>query len=75
MSMKQFYMSMIQKGMMTENESLIREYEEKLQEELRKEYVKKTKPIKAQTMPWIYIIQVLTSFSYSIFYSHYHHWG
>lgn len=45
MSMKQFYMSMIQKGMMTENESLIREYEEKLQEELRKEYVRKTKEL------------------------------
>ena len=40
MSMKQFYMSMI-----NENESLIREYEEKLQEELRKEYVKKTKEL------------------------------
>ena len=45
MSMKQFYMSMIKKGMMTENESLIREYEEKLQEELRKEYVQKTKEL------------------------------
>ena len=45
MSMKQFYMSMIQNAMMTENESLIREYEEKLQEELRKEYVRKTKEL------------------------------
>ena len=45
MSIQQFYMSMIQKGMMTENESLSREYEEKLQEELRKEYVRKTKEL------------------------------
>ena len=45
MSLKQFYMSMIKEGMMTENESLIREYEEKLQEELRKEYVQKTKEL------------------------------
>ena len=45
MSMKQFYMSMIKEGMVTENESLIREYEEKLQEELRKEYVRKTKEL------------------------------
>ena len=45
MSLKQFYMSMIKKGMMTENESLIREYEEKLQEELRKEYIQKTKEL------------------------------
>ena len=45
MSMKQFYMSMIKEGMVTENERLIREYEEKLQEELRKEYVQKTKEL------------------------------
>ena len=45
MSMKQFYMNMIKEGMVTENESLVREYEEKLQEELRKEYVRKTKEL------------------------------
>ena len=49
MSMKDFYMSKINEGIMTQDDNMIREYELALLELTRKEYDEKTKQVKTKT--------------------------
>lgn len=49
MNMKNYYLSKINEGMMTENDSMIREYELALLELTRKEYDDKINQIKTKT--------------------------
>lgn len=45
MSLKQWYLQCIEEGMRTENEEMIRKYEQLIIELDRKEYIKKTKEL------------------------------
>ena len=49
MSMKDFYMSKINEGIMTQDDNMIREYELALLELTRKEYDEKSKQVKTKT--------------------------
>ena len=49
MSMKDFYMSKINEGIMTQDDEMIREYELALLELTRKEYDEKSKQVKTKT--------------------------
>ena len=49
MSMKEFYMSKINEGIMTQDDNMIREYELALLELTRKEYDEKSKQVKTKT--------------------------
>lgn len=49
MSMKDFYMSKINEGIMTQDDVMIKEYELALLELTRKEYDEKSKQIKTKT--------------------------
>ena len=49
MSIKDFYMSKINEGIMTQDDNMIREYELALLELTRKEYDEKSKQVKTKT--------------------------
>lgn len=49
MSLKDFYMSKINEGIMTQDDNMIREYELALLELTRKEYDEKSKQVKTKT--------------------------
>ncbi len=49
MSLKDFYMSKINEGIMTQDDKMIREYELALLELTRKEYDEKSKQVKTKT--------------------------
>ena len=49
MSMKDFYMSKINEGIMTQDDNMIREYELALLELTRKEYEEKVNQVKTKT--------------------------
>ena len=49
MSMKDFYMSKINEGIMTQDDNMIKEYELALLELTRKEYDEKSKQVKTKT--------------------------
>ena len=49
MSMKDFYMSKINEGIMTQDDNMIREYQLALLELTRKEYDEKSKQVKTKT--------------------------